>query len=409
MRKLSILFAVLLLGCADPELEPDAGPPPPPPSDAGPGVDAGYDEPDPFDAGVADAGPADDIVGDCGVDMTPLLTILGVPGLSGGLLVNGELDCTITAGFADVESGSEVAPDTVFRWGSVSTTLTATVVLALIDEGLLSLDDDVQRHVPFDVRSPDCDDEPITIRHLMTHTSAIRDVAGPYEAQIVAGDPEDGALGRFLREYLDRDGDHYDDDDNFLSRCPGERYHPTNIGMALLGYVAEHVTGTPLHQLARERVLTPIGAGDASFRIADIDPARLAIPYRRDTGLIPLPHKGTATYPDGALRASVPEMARLLATWAGGGAIDGTRVLSIHAVTEASRRHIPSLDGTQGLVWFYDHDDVLGHAGTQEGASAMMFFDPATSDGALLVANGAWDEAAARTLFEELLAEARVR
>jgi len=101
---------------------------------------------------------------------------------------------------------------------------------------------------------------------------------------------------------------------------------------------------------------------------------------------------------------------------AGGGELDGVRILAPSTVTEAATRHIPALDDSQGLIWFYDHGDRLGHDGGDCGASSFMFYDPDSGDGALLVANGDWhedteddDSPEADALFARLLEEAAAR
>jgi hypothetical protein len=102
---------------------------------------------------------------------------------------------------------------------------------------------------------------------------------------------------------------------------------------------------------------------------------------------------GFPTYPDGLLRTSVPHLARFLATMAGGGEYHGTRILAASTIEEMMRRQIPDLDPAQGLIWYYDFDDALiGHDGSDDGSASLMFFDPATGAGALLVGNGEWYE-----------------
>ncbi len=92
------------------------------------------------------------------------------------------------------------------------------------------------------------------------------------------------------------------------------------------------------------------------------------------------------------------------------GAFEGERILEEDTIEELSQVQFPGLDDTQGLVWYYDFGgDLLGHDGSDCGASSLMFFDPATGNGALLVANGLWWDAAeaeAFTAFEALMDEA---
>jgi hypothetical protein len=74
------------------------------------------------------------------------------------------------------------------------------------------------------------------------------------------------------------------------------------------------------------------------------------------------------------------------------------------------RVQLPDVDDTQGLVWYVDdvggRSGVIGHDGDDPGITSQMFFDPATGEGVLLVANGVWDETQAVAIMTKLFAEA---
>ena len=110
-------------------------------------------------------------------------------------------------GSGHVRAGTAVARDTLFMLASVSKTVVATVLQA-VENGLFELDTDVNEVLPFPVRNPDHADEPITIRHLMTHTSSIRDNWTVLTGVYVIGDAA-MPLGTFLRRYLTVGGADY--------------------------------------------------------------------------------------------------------------------------------------------------------------------------------------------------------
>lgn len=347
----------------------------------------------------------------CSTDLTAELERLRVPGLSAGVMVDGQLVCTAVAGWADVENQRPVMPNTVFQWASVSKTVTVTAAMILYDEQRFELDDDVGDYLPFPVRNPACPDTPITFRQLMTHTSSILDNETVYGATYTEGDSP-LPLGEFVRGYVEPGGEFYDADQNFDYECAGNYSEYSNIAVGLLGHAVEQIAGQPFDDFCQERIFAPLGIGEASFHLANLDLDNVAVPYEPAPGggATRMEHVGYATYPDGLLRASVPGLARFLGMMARGGSFEGERILEEGTIDEMRRVQFPDLDDTQGLVWYYDFDGpLLGHDGSDCGASSLMFFDPATGNGALLVANGLWWDAAepeANALFDRLLSEA---
>ena len=343
----------------------------------------------------------------CATDLGPELARLIVPGLSAGIIKDGKLVCTAVAGLADIEGNRPVTPDTVFAWASVSKTVTSVTLMSLFDEGKLRLDDPIDAHVSFRVRAPACASTPLTLRHLLTHTSSIID-GDAYDDSYADGDSPI-ALGDFLRSYLVAGGARYDAADNFGPGCPGTAYEYSNVATALAAYAAESITKVPFDQLARERVFQPLGMNETSFRLRDLDLSRVARPYERTgTTFTAIPHIGYPTYPDGLVRTSVPQLARFLAMFSNGGELDGKRILAASTVAEMQKLQVPALDDSQGLIWYFDTfgtRTVLGHDGADPGTSGHMYFDPKDGAGVLLVANGEWDDDAAEALLAKLFAE----
>ncbi|MEM9491775.1 MAG: serine hydrolase domain-containing protein [Myxococcota bacterium] len=346
----------------------------------------------------------------CHTDLTPHLDLMGVPGLSAGIVKNGRLACTAVAGHADVEQNRRVEPDTVFAWASVSKTVTAVAAMILHDQGHLDLDGDIDAVLPFSTRNPHCPGQPITVRQLLTHSSSIVD-SDLYDDYYVSGDSPIG-LGEFVRGYVTPGGAYYSAEANFAAACPGTVNEYSNVAVGLLGHVVESIANMGFDAFCRERIFAPLGMHKSSFHLANLDIANIAMPYM---GRIPVGHLGFPTFPDGLLRSSVPQLARVLAMMAERGVYEGQRILDPATVVEMARVQIPALDDTQGLLWFYDRGGaVLGHDGSDPGISSFMYFDPHTGDGVLMVANGDWyaaddDAPAAHALLGELFAEAASR
>jgi CubicO group peptidase (beta-lactamase class C family) len=171
---------------------------------------------------------------------------LATPGLA--LAVTDRDRClgVLTSGLADLGAREPVREDHRFQIGSISKGFTALAILQLVDEGSVSLEDQVADHLPwFEVRSAFA---PITIHHLLSHTGGIvtgTEFTGEGITEVWA-----------LRET----------DAGF---APGERFLYSNVGYKALGLVLEAVAGHPWWETVRERVMTPIGMGDADVVITD--------------------------------------------------------------------------------------------------------------------------------------------
>jgi D-alanyl-D-alanine carboxypeptidase len=151
-------------------------------------------------------------------------------------------------GLANVELGVAVEADTVFPICSISKPITATLVMMLVEDGLLDLDTPVRRYLPA------FDHDAITLRHLLTHTSGL--------ANYNAGERFLRHEGRLALPAAERLAFLLAQPAKFT---PGERYAYCNTGYVLLGFVIEAATGRRFHDVLRERVFRPCGMDQSSL------------------------------------------------------------------------------------------------------------------------------------------------
>lgn len=200
-----------------------------------------------------------------------------IPGLAVAVLRGPDLLWSRGYGWADLSRRLPMTPDTIQNIGSVSKTFTATAVMQLLDAGRLGLDDDINRHLGFEVVHPAHRAKPVTIRQLLTHQSGIAD--GPaYANAYVCGDPRI-SLEEWLRAYLLPDGRFYDAARNFHDWGPGGRFSYANVPYGLLGHLVERIAGVPFAEYCRQHIFLPLGMRETSWYLRDIDTARHAIPY----------------------------------------------------------------------------------------------------------------------------------
>jgi CubicO group peptidase (beta-lactamase class C family) len=161
-----------------------------------------------------------------------------MPGCAVGASHNGKQVVNRAYGLADLERNVPISPATVFDAASIRKQFVAASILVLVEEGRLSLADDVRKHVP---ELPDYGHK-ITLDHLLTHTSGLRDwvplrnwANGSYDAMTM-----------ILRQ-------------RGLNFAPGEEWSYSNSGYVLLTEVVARTSGKPFSEFARTRLFEPLG------------------------------------------------------------------------------------------------------------------------------------------------------
>jgi CubicO group peptidase (beta-lactamase class C family) len=228
-----------------------------------------------------------------------------VPGLAYGVVMDGALVHCRGLGTLRVGEAAPPDADSVFRIASMTKSFTAAAVLSLRDEGLLSLDDPISRHVPelAELHGPTADAPPITVRHFLTMASGLG-TDDPW------GDRQQGLdLGSFseiLRGPLT------------FAWSPGTRFEYSNLGYGILGRLVTNVAGCEYRDVVRARLLAPLGLTATTFLREEVPPDRLALGYlwRDDTYIEePIdPYGALASM--GGIFTSVRDLARWIAFFA---------------------------------------------------------------------------------------------
>jgi CubicO group peptidase (beta-lactamase class C family) len=175
------------------------------------------------------------------------------PGCALAVIKEGQIVYKRGYGMADLDHDIPIKPDTPFHVASVSKQFAAFAILLLAQQGKLSLDDKVQKYIT-ELREFD---QPITIRHLLHHTSGLRD---QWNLLIMSG----WRLG----EDVVRDDDILD----LVSRMkelnfkPGDQHAYSNTGYTLLAYIVKRVSGQSLREFAEANIFQPLGMTRTIFR-----------------------------------------------------------------------------------------------------------------------------------------------
>jgi CubicO group peptidase (beta-lactamase class C family) len=304
-------------------------------------------------------------------------------------------------GHADRESERRAAPTTVYRAGSISKSITALTLLALVERGVVALDDPVDPHLPelrhLANRSPDA--PPITFRQLASHRAGLaREPALSHAGRGPFADWRRRLMGAIPATEI--------------VAPPGSAYLYSNVGFALLGLAMERAAGQPFEQLVRELVLGPLGMTSTWFQVPPAGRSRLATGYVNlhggaiDPRVPRAEHRGRGYRPpSGGVYSTVGDLARLAMAMTG--ALEDTPVgAAIRAEALTPQDAGPDArDGPLGALpnrprqpvrfgyglGFQLHrigaTAVAGHSGTVPGYTAYMAFDPATRIGVVLLRN----------------------
>lgn len=175
------------------------------------------------------------------------------PGCAVGVAVAGEPVLLKAYGMADLEHDVRNTPETIFESGSVAKQFTAMAIMLLVKDGKLSLDDQVRKHIP---ELPDYK-VPLTIRHMLNHTSGLRDWGS---VASIAGAP------RTTRAYTHGHVLDIVSRQKSLNFKPGDHYSYSNTGYNLSAIIVARVSGMSFAEFSKQRIFTPLGMTSTSWR-----------------------------------------------------------------------------------------------------------------------------------------------
>ncbi|MCC7054281.1 MAG: serine hydrolase [Gemmatimonadaceae bacterium] len=163
-----------------------------------------------------------------------------IPGLAVAVMRRGEVLLARGFGVAELENRTPVTDETMFQSGSLGKQFTAAGVLALVEDGRMALDSSVRRYLP----EVPATWQPITIRHLLSHTGGVPDYTSDrFDYRKDYSDADLIAMASALP----------------LEFPAGARWNYSNTGYVLLGIIVTRVTGRPYDEFLRERIFTPAG------------------------------------------------------------------------------------------------------------------------------------------------------
>ena len=259
-------------------------------------------------------------------------------------------------GYSDVAQRAPVDGErTLFRIGSTSKLFTWTAVMQLVEQGKLDLDKDVNSYLDFKI--PATYPQPITLRHIMTHTPGFEEDG----RDLITDDPTRLIpLGKWLASHIPG-----------RVRPPGTFSSYSNYATALAGYIVQRVSGVPFDDYIEQHILTPLGMTQTTTR--QPLPASLRAGMSKGYGWAGgayAPHKYEIVEPGpaGAVASSATDMAKFMIAHLNNGVFNGQRILADSTAQRMHTRafgHDPRLPGfALGFYEMSSHGQrIIGHGG----------------------------------------------
>ncbi|GAB6044058.1 hypothetical protein JCM17961_47420 [Endothiovibrio diazotrophicus] len=311
-------------------------------------------------------------------DLEDLRQAFNVVGLSAAVVTPGEVVWSQGFGSADLARNIPMTANTPMRIGSVSKAVLGVALAKGFAEGGIAPQTTINSVLPYAVTNPNAPATEITLRHLIDHSSGLSDgliyecsytlVDEPqtpfYEAtgQIPAGTcrhPFSADTSLFLEQFTATGVSGYPAAANFNRFAPGEGSEYSNVGAALAAEVFALSQGQAINDIMRERLFDPLGMVNTGYAATDFSRFEQASQHYWTPGgqAEALPAYTYPTFADGGLRSSAYDLARLLAALAGGGELQGTRILTEPGVAMLFG------DAEAPIYWQADGDFILMSGG----------------------------------------------
>lgn len=259
-----------------------------------------------------------------------------LPSVAVSMVKNGEIIYSRGFGFRDIESGLPATPMTLYGIGSITKSFTALAIMQLEEKGVLSVDDPVDKYIPFNIKPYG---ENIKIRHFLTHTSGIPSLAyaaayirgrlGLSESWLPLSTPED--IISFMRNC-----------EEWIAAKPGEKFFYLNEGYALLGYIIEKASGLKYEEYIKKNILEPLGMKRSFFTKDEVekdsDVATFYIVDKFGNHVVKKFPYGITS--DGGLISNTIDMCHYLSMYINQGRYGGAEIVSSEKIAEMEKPRI---------------------------------------------------------------------
>ncbi|MGB4771711.1 MAG: serine hydrolase domain-containing protein [Chitinophagaceae bacterium] len=349
-----------------------------------------------------------------------------IPGFAAAIVSDEEVMYSKSFGYADAQKRIPFSTSSVNSIASVSKTFIGMAILQLVEQGKLTLDEPVNDILPYAIVNPYFPDIPITVRHLVTHTSSLEQEFDPEdvgESTIVLIDsfaitPETPAgfqkdiayykLGKFIsiddhiRNFTQPSGRWYTKD-NFMRNAPGSRFNYTNLGALVAARIVEIRSGLSFDDYTQQYIFTPLQMKHTAWNYKSLKGSDFTTIYTVDdrknpTRVLEHPRYEMTDYPVGGLKTNIDDLSiylrEIIRGYRGNGLLlkpDSYQVLLNPQLGDSCfvKRSEYLFDDQYnvGVFWAVSAPGYRLHNGGTIGVYSFVYFDPLTGIGVTAFCN----------------------
>ncbi|OGS79606.1 MAG: hypothetical protein A3D31_06465 [Candidatus Fluviicola riflensis] len=305
--------------------------------------------------------------------------------ISAAIFIDDQIVWSRAFGQADNEKAIKADTNTIYRIASITKTITAYLMMLLVQDGTIDLDDPVNKYLPEMAtlqHNGFLDNRTITFRHLASHTSGLAVEPGLANAA-------SGPIGEWENKVINSLPT------TSVNSVPGERYSYSNIGYAILGLALSRAANKPFMELVEEMIFEPLHMTNSFFVIPEGKENNVASGYRWhafkgiiDAEKAKIEHMGRGyKVPNGGIYATPNDLARFLMAQCG-----NSDLLSKEYVEMMQTIQTPeSNEYGYGFGYYIRNNDkgirMIEHDGGVAGYEAMMVFHPKSKIGVIMMRN----------------------
>ncbi|MED4779805.1 serine hydrolase domain-containing protein [Brevibacillus choshinensis] len=363
-----------------------------------------------------------------------LMESFKIVGVSAAVVKEKQVIWSNAYGWSDLDREIAAAEDSVFRIASISKLFVATSLMQQYEQGKFQLDDDISDFLSFSFRNPHHPDDPITFRHLLTHTTSLNEDETGGELYVVFSQASRKSDPPTMEDLLTPGGSLYADS-LWSSNRPGDpsSFAYSNLASMIVAALVERMSGVPFDQYCREHILRPLGMTGSDFNVQALkDINKLGVIYSwvdgqyvsgvdDFKGVKPEPidwsgylpgTNGSLFGPQGGLRTNAQELSKFMMAFLQGGANEGARILQPETV-ELMLTSQWTYEGVDpgyneiGLQFhitnqFIPNKKMVGHSGSAYGLYSGLYVSREEDFGIVFLTNGSNADEGTRGSFNNV-------
>lgn len=290
--------------------------------------------------------------------------LLDIPAMTVSIVKDGKIILAKGYGMQNREKNIPVTADrSMFRIGSTSKLFTWTAVMQQVERGNLDLDADVNTYLKT-FQIPATFDEPITLKHILTHTPGFEDGGLGY---LINYDPETAtSIQEFLSKYIPA-----------RVNKPGAYGSYSNYATALAGLIVQNVSGMPFDDYVEQNIFGPLGMEHSSFRepLPDSIIDDMTVGYKREAGVYknqPYEILG-GVRPAGSMASSAVDMAKFMMAHLNGGSFGDVQILKPETVELMHSVLFKGDERLSGIAHGFYEEIINGHRLIGHGGDTFQF------------------------------------